>query len=246
MARIGGRLSALEVTHARKPGMLFDGGGLYLQVSHAHARSWIFRYFRDGKSHEMGLGSLKAVGLAAARAKAAESRALLADGVDPIVARRTERAEQTLQAAHGMTFNDCADAYIKSHSSGWKNQKHAAQWATTIRNYVSLIFGSLPVQAIDVALVMKVLEPIWATKTETAARIRGRIEAVLNWGKARGYRTGDNPAQWKGHLQNLLPAPSKLRSVVHHAALSHTEMGIFIEALRARGGEQRGRSNSRS
>jgi hypothetical protein len=136
MVRLGGRLLSLKVAHAREPGMLADGDGLYLQVSRANARSWIFRYFRNGKSREMGLGSLKAVGLAAARLKAAECRGLLADGIDPIDARRAERAQQALETARDMTFDDCAAAYINAHSSAWKNQKHAAQWTATIRTYV--------------------------------------------------------------------------------------------------------------
>jgi hypothetical protein len=183
MSMLGGRLSSLKVERAREPGMLADGDGLYLQVTRSNARSWIFRYFRNGKSHEMGLGSLKAVGLAAARLKAAECRGLLADGTDPIAARIAERAQRSVEDARAITFDNCADAFIKAHSSGWKNQKHIAQWKATLRTYVSPIFGSLPVQAVDVALVMKVLEPIWTTKPETAARVRGRIESVLNWPK---------------------------------------------------------------
>lgn len=231
MVRLSGRLSTLKLTHAREPGMLADGDGLYLQVSRSNARSWIFRYSRNGKSREMGLGSLKAVGLAAARLKAAECRGLLAEGIDPIAARDDERAQRAVEDARAITFDHCADAFIKAHSSAWKNQKHVAQWTATIRTYVSPVCGSQPVQAVDVALVMKVLEPIWTTKPETAARIRGRIESVLNWAKARGYRTGENPALWKGHLDNLLPARSKIAKVKHHAALPYDQTAQFIEAL---------------
>jgi hypothetical protein len=213
MAALGNRLSALKVARAREPGLLADGSGLYLQVTSANARSWIFRYHRNGKSHEMGLGPLTAVSLAAARLKAAESRGLLADGIDPISARKAERARRALQDVRGITFDQCAEAYIKAHSSAWKNQKHIGQWRATLKTYVSPIFGALPVQAVDVALVMKVLEPIWTVKPETAARIRGRIESVLSWAKARDYRTGDNPAAWKGHLDNLLPARGKIAKV---------------------------------
>jgi integrase len=236
MVRLSGRLSTLKVTHAREPGMLADGDGLYLQVSRANARSWVFRYFRNGKSREMGLGSLKAVGLAAARLKAAECRGMLADGIDPIAARDGERAQRAVEDARAITFDHCADAFIEAHSSAWKNQKHVAQWKATIRTYVSPVFGSLPVQAVDVALVMKVLEPIWTTKPETAARIRGRIESVLNWAKAREYRTGENPALWKGHLDNLLPARSKIAKVKHHAALPYDQTSQFIDALRRQDG----------
>jgi integrase len=221
MRTLGGRLSSLKVMRAREPGMLADGDGLYLQVTRS-----------NGKSREMGLGSLKAVGLASARLKAAECRALLADGIDPIAARDTKLAQQAVEDARAITFDHCADAFIKAHSSGWKNKKHVAQWKATLRTYVSPVFGSLPVQAVDVALVMKVLEPIWTTTPETAARVRGRVESVLNWAKARGYRTGENPALWKGHLDNLLPARKKIADVKHHAALPFDQTTKFIDALR--------------
>ena len=236
MGALGGRLSSLTVKHARKPGMLADGNGLYLQVTRANARSWIFRYYRNGKSREMGLGSLNAVGLAGARLKAAACRGLLADGIDPIAARDAERTQRALEDARAITFDQCAEAFITAHGAAWKNQKHIAQWKATLRTYVSPVFGSLPVQAVDVALVMKVLEPIWTTKPETAARIRGRIESVLNWAKARGYRTGENPALWKGHLDNLLPAHSKIAKVKHHAALPYDQTSQFIDALRRQDG----------
>ena len=236
MGALGGRLSSLTVKHARKPGMLADGNGLYLQVTRANARSWIFRYYRNGKSREMGLGSLNAVSLADARLKAAACRGLLADGIDPIAARDAERAQRALEDARAITFDQCAEAFITAHSAAWKNQKHVAQWKATLRTYVSPVFGSLPVQVVDVALVMKVLEPIWTTKPETAARIRGRIESVLNWAKARGYRTGENPALWKGHLSNLLPAHSKIAKVKHHAALPYDQTSQFIDALRRQDG----------
>lgn len=236
MSKLGGRLSSLTVKHARKPGMLADGNGLYLQVTRANARSWIFRYYRNGKSREMGLGSLNAVSLADARLKAAACRGLLADGTDPIAARDAERAQRALEDARAITFDQCAEAYITAHSAAWKNQKQVAQWRSTLRTYVSPVCGSLPVQVVDVALVMKVLEPIWTTKPETAARIRGRIESVLNWAKARGYRIGENPALWKGHLSNLLPAHSKIAKVKHHAALPYDQTSQFIAALRLQDG----------
>ena len=232
MVRLSGRLSSLKVMHAREPGMLADGDGLYLQVRRGNARSWIFRYFRHGKSREMGLGSLKAVGLAAARLKAAECRGLLAEGIDPIAAREAECAQRAMEDARAITFDQCAEAFIASHSAAWKNQKHVAQWKATIKTYASPVFGSLPAQAIDVTLIMKVLEPIWATKPETATRVRGRIESVLNWAKARGYRAGENPALWKGHLDKLLPSRTKVAKVVHHPALTYPELPEFMAALR--------------
>ncbi|MGB7692318.1 MAG: Arm DNA-binding domain-containing protein, partial [Pseudolabrys sp.] len=236
MGALGGRLSSLTVKHARKPGMLADGDGLYLQVTRANARSWIFRYYRNGKSREMGLGSLKAVSLAGARLKAAACRGLLADGTDPIAARDAKRTQQALEDARAITFDQCAEAFITAHGAAWKNRKHVAQWKATLRTYVSPVFGSLPVQVVDVALIMKVLEPIWTTKPETAGRIRGRIESVLNWAKARGYRSGENPALWKGHLSNLLPAHSKIAKVKHHAALPYDQTSHFMDALRRQDG----------
>jgi integrase len=236
MARIIGRLTALKVAHARDPGMLADGDGLYLQVSNASSKSWIFRYRRNGKQREMGLGPLKGVSLAAAREKARGCRAKLADGIDPLVAREAVRVRNATDNAKVITFDQCAEAFIKAHGDSWKNAKHLEQWENTLATYVSPVFGSLPVQAIDVGLVMKALEPIWTAKPETAARIRGRIESVLNWAKARGYRTGENPALWKGHLDNLLPARSKIKKVKHHAALPFDQMPQFMKTLRAQDG----------
>ena len=236
MVTLAGQLSSLKVKHARKPGMLADGNGLYLQVTRANARSWIFRYYRNGKPHEMGLGSLNAIGLADARLKAAECRRLLAGDVDPIAARDAERAHQAMEDARAITFDQCAEAFIASHSAAWKNRKHVAQWKATLKTYASPVFGSLSVQAIDITLVMKVLEPIWATKPETATRIRGRIESVLDWAKARGYRDGENPARWRGHIDKLLPPRAKVRNVIHHAALPYDEVPDFMIALRAEEG----------
>jgi hypothetical protein len=232
MRMLGGRLSSLKVAHARAPGLLADGNGLYLQVTSQTARSWIFRYCRNGKSREMGLGSLNAVSLAAARQKAAACRGLLIDGIDPIAARKAERTQRAIEGVRGISFDQCADAYVKTYSSAWKNKKHIAQWQATLKTYVSPAFGALPVAAVDTTLVMQVLEPIWIAKAETAARIRGRIEAVLNWAKVRGYRSGDNPAAWKGHLDNLLPARRKIAKVKHHAALPYDEASQFVDALR--------------
>lgn len=232
MVRLIGRLTALKVLHARKPGMLADGDGLYLQVSSASSKSWIFRYGYNGKQREMGLGPVNGVSLAVAREKSRQCRAQLADGIDPLAARQAERARADTSNAKAITFDQCAEAFIKAHGDSWKNAKHREQWENTLKTYVSPVFGSLPVQAVDVGLVMKALEPIWTAKPETAARIRGRIESVLNWAKARGYRSGENPAQWKGHLDNLLPARSRISSVKHHAALPYDETPQFMKKLR--------------
>lgn len=233
MSRTVSRLSALKVAQLRRPGMYADGDGLYLQVTSATARSWIFRYSRSGKKHEMGLGPLHAISLAEARDRARNCRRQLVDGTDPLAARANERARSATAGAKAMTFDQCAAAFIKTHAAGWKSAVHHMQWETTLATYVSPVFGSLPIQAVDVGLVMKALEPIWTTKPETAARVRGRIESVLNWAKARGYRSGENPALWKGHLDQLLPARSKVKAVKHHAALPYVQIAEFMHQLRS-------------
>jgi len=220
--------------------MYADGAGLYLQVTgdgEKHvAKSWIYRFKLRGRAREMGLGSLSTFGLAEARTKAAECRRLAYDGVDPIEARRTERAKTTPHTAKSLTFKECTEQYVAAHRAGWRNAKHAAQWSTTVKTYAEPVIGILPVQGIDTALVMKIIEPLWSKKPETAARLRGRIEAVLDWAAARGYREGENPARWRGHLDKLLPARTKVRKVKHHAALPYDELPDFMTALRAQEG----------
>ena len=235
MARDVGRLSARTVETRKKPGYYSDGGGLYLKVSGGAGRSWVFRYRVAGKLREMGLGSEHSISLADARQAAAECRKLRLRGSDPIEVRRHERTQAKLGAA-SMTFRQCADRYIAAHQAGWRNAKHTSQWRNTLATYAFPVFGDLPVQAIDVGLVMKVVEPLWPTKTETASRLRGRIENVLDWALARGYRQGDNPARWRGHLDNLLPRRSRVQKVEHHAALSYDEVGAFIEVLQRQEG----------
>ena len=186
MGRTIGKLTALAVSRLKDAGYHSDGGGLLLQVTAAGAKTWVFRYQRLGKRHEMGLGALHAVPLARARDKAAELRGLLADGRDPLTERRADRAKALLEAASALSFMDCADSYIKAHEAGWRNEKHGKQWRSTLDTYVKPVFGDVPVQAVDVSHVMRVLDPIWAEKTETASRVRGRIESVLDWATARG------------------------------------------------------------
>jgi integrase len=226
-----GRLTALKVRRAKRPGMYADGGGLYLQVSERGA-SWILRYMLNKRAREMGLGPVALFSLAEARTKALEARKLRHEGIDPIEARRAARAQLRLDAAKAMTFQQCAEAHIKAQRAGWRNGKHAAQWEATLAKYAGPIIGALPVGAINTALVLKVLEPIWTAKPETASRLRGRMEAALDWAKARGYRQGENPARWRGHLDKLLPAPAKVRKVEHHAALPYAELPGFMVALR--------------
>jgi integrase len=233
MVRSTHRLSALAVGRAKRLGYYADGGGLYLQVAGGAAKSWIFRFTLRGKAREMGLGSVVDMPLAEARERAGDCRRLLRDGIDPIEQRRVERARAALADAKALTFKACAEAYIASHRTGWKNAKHAEQWTSTLATYAYPVFGALPVQAVDVGLVMKVIEPMWVGKPETAGRLRGRIESVLDWATVRSYRQGDNPARWRGALQSLLPARSKVRKVVHHPALPYSQVGAFMALLRA-------------
>jgi integrase len=233
------KLNALAVRRATAPGLYGDGKGLYLRVGAGSGKSWVMRYMLDGRAREMGLGSYSDLSLAEARERARGFRKLLKDDVDPIDQRRNERLAKRAERERAkgvLTFRQCAEAYIAAHESGWKNPKHAAQWPSTLTTYVYPIFGSLPVQEVDTGLVVRVLEPIWAKKPETAGRVRGRIEAVLDWATSRGHREGDNPARWRGHLDNLLPKKSKVRSVEHHAALAFSEIGAFMAELRMQPG----------
>lgn len=238
MARGIQRLSALRVEKSKAPGYYADGAGLWLQVTQSGAKSWIFRFMLNGRAREMGLGSFNTFSLAEARAKAADCRKLLHDGIDPIEARKAQRNAASVAAAKTFTFDECAKAYIASHRSGWKNTKHADQWENTLRDYVSPVFGSVPVASVDTALVMKALERdhLWTEKAETASRLRGRIENILSWATVRGYRMGENPARWKGHLEELLPLKSKVARTEHHPALPYKEIGNFFESLRCQEG----------
>lgn len=171
-----------------------------------------------------------------ARTAAGACRRFRQDGIDPIEARKAQHARARLDAAKAITFSEAAKQYIEANSPAWRNAKHAAQWNSTIKRYVAPVFGSLPVQAFDVALVLKVVEPIWSKKPETAGRVRGRIETILDWASARGLRSGENPARWRGHLDKLLPKRSKVRAVKHHAALPYDELPKFMAALSAHAG----------
>jgi integrase len=235
MARTAGRLTALKVARAKSPGMYADGGGLYLQITEGGA-SWIYRYMLNGRSHEMGLGPLKLYGLSEARALAQDARRLRHQGIDPIEHRRTARAQQQLDAAKAVTFKECAERYIASHRAGWRHAKHVEQWESSLQRLAFPVIGALPVQAINTALVMNVIEAIWDEKPETASRVRGRIESILDWAKARGYRIGENPARWKGHLKNLLPPRSKVRRVEHYSAMPYDQLPALMVELRAQDG----------
>lgn len=236
MAKSVEKLTAEFVNEVTKPGFHGDGLGLYLQVSVWGTKSWVLRYTRHQKAHTLGLGPAHTISLMEARKRARKARQQLLDGIDPIAAKREAAAAAKLERARMMTFRDCAEAYIKAHRAGWKNEKHADQWAATLETYAYPIVGKLDVASIDTALVMKVLEPIWTEKNETASRVRGRIESVLDWATARKYRQGENPARWRGHLDKLLPKPTKVQKVEHHAALPYREIGAFMADLRQRQG----------
>ena len=236
MARQQQRLSALQVSKLTKPGLYGDGGGLTLQITATGAKSWLFRYMVAGKPHGMGLGPTHTVSLAEARQKALEARKLLIDGVNPLAAKKQNQIAAALADAKMMSFDQCAEAYILAHKAGWKNAKHGDQWTNTLNTYASPVFGHLPVAEIDTGLVVKCLAPIWESKTETASRVRGRIESVLGWATTSGYRTGENPARWKGHLENLLATISKSSRTKNHPSLPWQRIGAFMSALRVREG----------
>ncbi len=200
------RLTALAASRLNKPGLYADGAGLYLRVGRNGYKSWTFRFMLHGRAREMGFGSLHKVSLADARKKAATARS--------------------------MTLDQCAEAYSGAHEASWKNEKHRQQWRNTLATYVSPVFGGVPVQDVDNDHIVKVIEPIWSKKTETARRVRGRIEVIIDWAKVRGFRAGENPARWRGHLSHLLPARTKVRAIKHHAALPYIQIPSFLAVLR--------------
>lgn len=224
------KLSRVEGFHA-------VGGvpGLYLHVL-GGGRSWIYRYSFAGKRRDLGLGSYGDLTLAEARETAREQRKLVLQGIDPIEARREQGDTRKAAYAGRFTFQQCLDGYLDAHGDGWRNPKHRAQWRTTLETYACPTIGTMNVAAVNTALVLQILEPIWKTKTETATRLRGRIENVLAWATVRKYRQGENPARWKNHLDQLLAKPSKVSTVTHHAALPWREMGGFMVDLRKQEG----------
>ena len=235
MTRAIGRLTALKVEKAKEPGMYADGGGLYLRVTPEGARNWVLRYMLDRRPRWMGLGPLALYGLQEARAKALDARRKRHEGIDPIEARRAERARQRLDAAKAITFGESPQATsLHTRPDGatantWRNGKPRSV-------HMPRRSCPLPVQSIDTALVLKVLEPIWTTRPETASRLRGRIENILDFAKVRDFRDGENPARWRGHLDKLLPARSKVREVKHHTALPYAELPAFLARLREQEG----------
>jgi integrase len=219
-----------------KPGLYGDGGGLYLQVSDFKTKAWVFRYMMAGRARKMGLGDFELVALKDARKKRDAAYGLVVDGVDPIEERKERKATKAAETAKALTFKECAEGYIAAHKAGWKSAKHADQWAATLVTYAYPVIGKLPVQMIETAHVMKIVEPIWKDKTETASRVRGRIEKILDRAKALKLRSGENPAAWRGHLDQLLPAKSQVSPVENHPALPYAELPNFMAKLRAKEG----------
>jgi integrase len=212
-------------------GRYLDEHGLYLQVHSPTNRSWLLRYELNGKKRWMGLGSAATFSLAEARERARQARQLLADGLDPLELRRAERIRRQLEAARNKTFAVVAQEYYDAHAASWSNVKHRQQFLNTLTTYAYQTLGELPVATIDEPMVLAVLQPIWASKTVTAKRVRNRIAAVLDFATAAGYRKGTNPARWEGHLEHLLAAPDKIARVSHHGALPYRELPTFMAEL---------------
>ena len=230
-------LTAKRIAKLRqRPGRYHDGHGLILQVSNANNASWVLRYQRDGRERWLGLGPLHTVGLKEARERARAARLRLLDGVDPVDQKRADKAARAIAAAKTMTFAEAAKAWHAQHEAGWRNAKHVRQALKTLADHAFPKIGNLSVAAIDTGQVLRCIEPIWAKKTSTASRVRGRIESVLDWATVRGYRSGENPARWKGHLAEVLPAHGKIAKPKHHAALPYAKIGDFLMHLRSHGG----------
>jgi integrase len=245
------KLTARKVDAFKQPGRYSDGGGLWLQVSQLGdkpTKSWVFQYvsptkprkskIKNGKEVEvgqvrqLGLGALHTVSLVEARQEAEKYRKQVRDGVDPLDVKEAQRQAKRLDEVSHISFKTCAEKYIAAHQSSWKHPKHRAQWSNSLDNYAYPHIGDLPVSRIDVPLVLQCIEPLWSAKAETASRLRGRIESVLDWAKVRGYRHGENPARWKGHLNHLLPERSRAKRVKHHPALPYTEVASFVAKLK--------------
>lgn len=223
-------LTVARIKSLKQPGMHADRDGLYLNITKRGSKSWILRYQINGRRREMGLGSIRRVSLAEAREDASDFLKLKRKGIDPKTHR--DNHKQAVDNGEVWTFDRCAEAYIAAHKPSWKNPKHADQWGNTLDQYAAPVFGDKPVDEVDTALIMQVLEPIWTTKNETASRLRGRIENILSWAIVHAHREGPNPAVWRGHLSILLPPPQKVQKVQHHTALPYDDIGKFMAELR--------------
>jgi integrase len=234
-------LTAIAVSKLTQPGRYAVGHGVYLQITGDRGRSWVFRFEREyggGKrrGRHIGLGPCALVSLAEAREKGLEYRRLLLNGIDPLEHKKALRQRALEAAARSVTFRECAERYIAAHEAGWGNAVHRKQWSSTLEAHVYPVIGKLPVGSVDTALVVALLEPIWTARPQTASRVRGRVESILDWAKVRGYREGENPARWRGHLDHLLPSHRRLGRVKHHAALPYADVPAFMRELRKREG----------
>lgn len=227
------QLKSVFVQNINKPGRYFDGNGLYLQVTPKGSKSWIFRFAKDGKEHRMGLGPLSLISLAEARMKALEAKRSLFDGKHPLQEKKTREIQVKLKRKNINTFDQCKELYLAQHKPAWDPVTYR-QWNNSLKYYVTPTIGNLPVSEIDTELVLRVIQPIWHDKTETASRVRNRIELILDYAKVLGFRTGENPARWRGHLDNLLPNRTKLKPIKHFKALPYKELPSFVQKLRAR------------
>ena len=234
MAKLIKQLTDLKIKKQKKPGAYLDGEGLYLQVRPSGAKDWFYRYEVAGKGRKRGLGPYPTISLEKAREEALKCRQLRKAGIDPIDHVKIRKRQDALESAKNKTFKECALAYIKSHEPGWKNRKHGSQWRNTLDTYAYPVIGEIGVQDIDIRLVMNVLEPIWYEKTETASRVRQRIESILDWATVKEYRTGDNPAVWRGRLDKLLPKRKDVQKTVHFIAMDYRELPEYFRALRKR------------
>ncbi|MEW5698336.1 tyrosine-type recombinase/integrase [Pseudomonas synxantha] len=230
-----GKLTAKQIENLTTAGTYEDGDGLRLLIKPNGKKYWVLRFQLAGKRREMGLGTYPAVGLKEARQNSSDKRRLLRDGIDPLQARDDERTAQQAAEHHrirkSVTFQDVSNDYIEAHRAGWKNVKHAQQWTNTLATYAAPIIGELATSQITTEHLLEILKPIWASKAETASRVRNRIELVLDAAKARGLRDGENPARWRGHLDKLLPPSSKAKRTQNHPALPYSELSRFMQAL---------------
>ncbi|RYG86770.1 MAG: site-specific integrase [Alphaproteobacteria bacterium] len=237
MPRKAKELSALAVSRLRADGRHAVGGadGLHLRVAGA-SRAWVLRAKVGARRCDIGLGPFPEVTLAEARDAAIDLRRQIRRGVDPLEERKQARLHHQTQRQPLVTFRSCAEKFVEMNQAGWKNTKHAAQWSATLKTYAFPTIGETAVAAVDTPALLAILQPIWTTKTETASRLRGRIEAVLDWARVQGFRDGDNPARWRGHLDKTLPPRRRVQGVTHHAALPYTEVAALIRELQARPG----------
>ncbi len=233
MAKRASGLTARQVATLGTPGLFADGGGLYLQISSSGTKSWVFRFSFAGRRRDMGLGPVADVSLAQARDLAANARKLIRDGQDPIEARKQRAADE---AGRAVTFRDAATSMIRTRRDGWRNPKHAAQWTSSLERYVYPVIGDRPVAAVTTDDLVRVLEPIWSQVPETASRIRGRIEATLDYARVRNWRSGENPARWRGHLDQVFPAKGAIATVTHHASLPYQDLPAFWARLQIQDG----------